>query len=64
MGNPCTITAIMVKDIQQQPSHKMLWGSGLVSGILFIEVKKKGLLQGRTLPLSALFSSQIVLHCS
>lgn len=35
MGDPGTITAIRVTDMQQQPSHKLLRGSGLVCGITF-----------------------------
>lgn len=59
MGVPGTITAIRVKNIQQQPSHKLLWGSGLIYGITFYRSEKQSIL-----PLSALLSSQIVLHCT
>lgn len=41
MGDPGPVTAIRVKDIQQQPSQKLLWASGLVCGITLYQSEKE-----------------------
>lgn len=41
MRDPGTIKAIRVKDIQQEPPHKLLRVSGLACGITFYQSEKE-----------------------